>query len=199
MLDEEESELITACEEGDYDTVRLLVENGVDIEEKVYGITALMTAALKGYLNIVKILVEHGANVNVRGPGNNTALLGARTHDKVIKYLVKRGADVNVHEMFGNSPLKQAIYFNKYNIVKFLVENGADIYLKSNDGGNYVSSNNNAIQYAEKTLPGIIERGTKAEKIKANKIWKFLMKENLMLMSRITNPDTFRTVFSYVV
>ena len=70
-------ELIDAARYGDLETVKLLIENGADINAKDEdGYTVLMHASFNGYLEIVKYLIEKGANVNEDKDGV-TALWGA--------------------------------------------------------------------------------------------------------------------------
>lgn len=47
--------------------------------------------------------------------------------EEIIRLLVKNGADVNVDDKYGCSVLVKAILLNSVSLLKFLVENGADI------------------------------------------------------------------------
>lgn len=63
----------TCC--GDEKLVKLLIENGADVNFKSSaGMTALKLASLHGSFNLVKLLIENGADVNVRDLENKTAL-----------------------------------------------------------------------------------------------------------------------------
>ena len=65
--------LMAACENGQTDTVRFLVENGANVNsvQKVMGNTALMFACHNGNLEIVRYLCQNGADPNII---NNTGL-----------------------------------------------------------------------------------------------------------------------------
>lgn len=53
---------------------------------------------------------------------------------KLIKSLLEQGAEINYQDDRGNTPLINAAYEGLFSIVKCLVENGADIYLKDKFG-----------------------------------------------------------------
>lgn len=55
--------------------MRLLMEEGADIEEKnTHGSTALIEACRSGYLECVQLLVEHGANMYAPDGDGKTCL-----------------------------------------------------------------------------------------------------------------------------
>ena len=59
--------LAMASMKGYTDIVKLLVENGADVNKKgANGLTALMLASSGGYLDIVEILIKNGADVNAK-------------------------------------------------------------------------------------------------------------------------------------
>ncbi|MEM9051186.1 MAG: ankyrin repeat domain-containing protein [Bacteroidota bacterium] len=52
-----------------------------------------------------------------------------------VKQHIKAGSDINIKEpMGGSTPLISAVTFNNYEIAKALVDAGADLGLKNNDG-----------------------------------------------------------------
>lgn len=63
-LQEKKTTLFEAAEKGNEAMVKLLLENGAEVEEKgPFGQTALMRAAASGHEGKVKLLLEHGANI----------------------------------------------------------------------------------------------------------------------------------------
>ncbi|XP_014231676.1 uncharacterized protein LOC106655674 [Trichogramma pretiosum] len=54
---------------------------------------------------------------------------------KCIKILLKNGLDVNIQDRDGRSPLNEAVSYCNYNLVKFLIEHGADMSTVRFKGG----------------------------------------------------------------
>ena len=90
---------------------------------------AFWEAARTGELATVKRLHEDGFDVNELTPYGATALSFAcdKGHLDVVRYLVENGADVNVTDTFyGFNPLGQALFGEHDEIVKLLLEKGAE-------------------------------------------------------------------------
>jgi ankyrin repeat protein len=80
---------------GHTDTMKTLLEQGVDVNAKTTdGSTALMGAAIYGHTDMVKFLLEQGADVNAKANNGFTALKGAKRmgHAEIIRMLNKAGA-----------------------------------------------------------------------------------------------------------
>ena len=103
-----------ACEDGDFETFKYLVESCVDVEVDCEYINI---AAEYGYINIVKYLVERGTNIHACNnyPIRYSAMNG---HFEVFKYLAECGADVHTYHEF---PLCLATDYGHLEIVKYLV------------------------------------------------------------------------------
>lgn len=95
--------LYTAAANGNIVTVKALLDQGTDVNEKGGGGllndgTALGVASLAGHFDVVKLLLDRGANVN-KSSGNMgwTALSRAayQGHTDTVKLLIDRGADIN--------------------------------------------------------------------------------------------------------
>lgn len=106
----------------------LLLENGADINAKSSEGTPLYEAAAKGKIDIVKLLVEKGADINIASD-RMTALHIAAYRGKfdVLKLLVQEGGDVNLKTEDGKTVLYEAIRGGHSNIVKWLIDRGADV------------------------------------------------------------------------
>ncbi|MFH5775462.1 ankyrin repeat domain-containing protein [Paracoccus sp. NGMCC 1.201697] len=92
--------LIPACERGHVETVRTLIEAGVDVDHvNNLAWTALLEAIILGdggprHRQIVDLLVKAGADVNL-ADGNGVTPLGharAAGYDKIQRILVAAGA-----------------------------------------------------------------------------------------------------------
>jgi ankyrin repeat protein len=51
-----------------------------------------------------------------------------------VERLIQTGADPNTQDKHGKTPLYYAVYFNRETIVKYLIEKGANVNLRSFDG-----------------------------------------------------------------
>lgn len=120
--------------------------------------TALMRAAFAGDLELVKLLLAHGADPHIQSKDRESTLMAAcglafingyhRQHPPaerlaVVKLLVDLGEDVNHADSYGITPLMAAANLGDINIVRYLIEKGADLGAhdlgKKNDG-NFGSS-----------------------------------------------------------
>lgn len=126
-------ELILAVKKGNLETVKLLISDGVDInQQNELGITALMEAAHNGHLEIVKLLVNNRANIDLEGSNLEvggsifTALTYATKngHFEIVVFLINNKADVNAG--FGGA-LYYAILSDNLKISEFLLNNGANV------------------------------------------------------------------------
>lgn len=116
-----------ACEKGHFKIVKLLVENGYDINSDYN--SGFLIACEKGNYKIVKYLIEKGINVNkIPKNYNFFPLYRAAKYNKlsIVKLLVDNGADISYNNTM--------VLFDCYslNIFKFLIEKGADITARNN-------------------------------------------------------------------
>ena len=103
--------LIDASKNGDLEKVKLLIENGANIEVKDNkGDTALILASYCRRLEIIKYLVEKGANINATNDNGRTALMWASIWRdlEMVKLLIEIGADVNIKNNYGKTVLDLA-------------------------------------------------------------------------------------------
>ncbi|GFY72014.1 ankyrin repeat and KH domain-containing protein 1 [Trichonephila inaurata madagascariensis] len=93
------------------------------------GNTPLMFACAAGHEDIVRILLDAGARVEDHNENGHTPLMEAASagHVEVAKLLVERGASINTHSNeFKESALTLACYKGHLEMVRFLLEAGAD-------------------------------------------------------------------------
>jgi ankyrin repeat protein len=93
----------------------------------------LMYAALYGSTDVMELLLRKGAKINGRNKANETALMWC-VHDKnKVELLLKYGADINASARSGNTPLLiGCVGNNQYEIVKMLLNKGANISARNN-------------------------------------------------------------------
>jgi len=131
-----EKPLYYATGNGDLQTVRWLVERNADVNSKSQFVpTAFLRAAQMGHLDIAKFLIEE-ANVDVNSFGDVgwTALHYAaeRGHLNIVGWLVEeRKVNVNANHRDGVRALHGA---TAPEIIKYLVQNGADVNAQTNWG-----------------------------------------------------------------
>jgi len=79
---------------GQYNAVKILVEDGIDIEKKSIGLTPLMFAARHNRVDIVNLLIKHGANLNVKSSDRRkiTAMKWAEITNAKESYVVLKEA-----------------------------------------------------------------------------------------------------------
>ena len=148
---------------GDADSTRTLLVAGADPNVQIpdWGGTALIIASTMGKTNVVQVLLDKGADPNLRDKNSFTALHAAvRDSDygedqgqraaavATLKVLLKHGADVNarLHQekptvralnevsFEGATPLALAAEVNSLDVIKALVEGGADPNIATEKG-----------------------------------------------------------------
>lgn len=103
-------------------------EFNLDIRDR-FGSTPLLIAAELGYNTIVEYLLEHGADPNaldIRSGFSSLMFASLTGNKKLIKVLIKHKANVNALSHWGCSPLSLAMGNNYRNVVKTLLNAGAD-------------------------------------------------------------------------
>ncbi|XP_052262259.1 ankyrin repeat domain-containing protein 17-like isoform X2 [Dreissena polymorpha] len=122
--------LMEAASGGYVDIVRLLIIHSADVNaQSSAGNTPLHYAACGGYEDVVQVLIEAGANVEQHNENGHTPLMEAASagHVGVAAILLNNGAGINTHSNeFKESALTLACYKGHLEMVKFLLEAGAD-------------------------------------------------------------------------
>ena len=120
-----------AAMQGDGETVRALLKQGVDVNAaQGDGMTALHWAGVKADAEMAEMLLYAGANVKAatRLGGFTPLFLAAKTGDAaVVETLVKASADVNVVTTMGATPLMLAAASGHADTVSILLEHGAEV------------------------------------------------------------------------
>lgn len=142
--------LITACSYNYSELAKLLISSGADINLKAKdGSTALIQAA-KNDPEIINLLLSKGADINARmkdGTGAFTksiyGILMGKGSTEVAELFLSKGADINeaptTGDMIGWTPLFLAVSDENENLVKFLIDNGANVNAKNNNGDTVLS------------------------------------------------------------
>ncbi|XP_070515069.1 ankyrin repeat domain-containing protein 17 isoform X3 [Cardiocondyla obscurior] len=122
--------LMEAASAGHVDIVTLLIAHGADVNaQSTSGNTPLMYGCAGGHEEVVRVLLDSGANVEDHNENGHTPLMEAASagHVQVAKILLERGAGINTHSNeFKESALTLACYKGHLEMVRFLLEAGAD-------------------------------------------------------------------------
>lgn len=146
--------LMIAAENGDARTVKTLLAKHLPVNQPdSAGRVALIYAThfngsqTPGKLEIARLLLENGANLNLLAPdlygGCTSALMNAAAGDNLVllKLLLNNKADVNLTCGDGRNALRAALKFEsytatpeRYEIIKTLIDAGADVNFAGVDG-----------------------------------------------------------------
>ena len=118
---------------------QVLIDAGADIETKDHlGRSPLLLACRSGALDVVKLLVKAGARVRATDKDGDTCLIFALYHGHIetVRYLVGLpDVDVNhANNYWLNTALHWAIERKNEDVVRVLIDAGADIEAESRSG-----------------------------------------------------------------
>jgi ankyrin repeat protein len=128
--------LFTAVRDNDINKIKTLFDDGKadvtlldDDSDNV-----LMYAALSSSADVMELLLKKGAKINGRNKAGETALMWSM-HDKdKVALLLKYGADINAAARSGNTSLLiGCVGKDQYEIVKMLLDAGANVSAKNNE------------------------------------------------------------------
>lgn len=156
--------LATAAFEGDEELVRVLLEHDADPNAPDgTGKGPLVYAAAKGLAPIVEMLLNAGADPNRLYAHNLTALMWTAGYPNVVtahdglataELLVARGANIHAMDDRGRTALMIAAERGHAEMVKWLMQHGADATLRDRQGKTAADlSSDAAVLDALQTLP----------------------------------------------
>ncbi|KAJ5634581.1 hypothetical protein N7528_002423 [Penicillium herquei] len=127
----QQARFYNAVHEGDEATVRVLLEDGIDMKMKsVRGEYPLHWAMHRGHQRVASLLLEKGADINAKDKFGETALmLACKARDQaMMQFLLDNGADVNLkndERAGGDTVLSFATTAGESQIVEMLLRRGA--------------------------------------------------------------------------
>jgi serine/threonine-protein phosphatase 6 regulatory ankyrin repeat subunit B len=123
--------LIWASVNGHKDIVELLIKNGANLNIKNNdGWSALVGAVFKNHYNIAKLLIDNGITINAEDKYLISALIFTydKGYNKMFELLFNAGVNSeNIQDKEGNNTLLMATRLGLINVVKSLLDNGANI------------------------------------------------------------------------
>lgn len=150
--------LHNACSYGHYEVTELLVKHGANVNvADLWKFTPLHEAAAKGKYEIVKLLLKHGADPHKKNRDGASPLDLVREGDQEVSDLLRGNAalldaakkgclarvtrlvtpeNINCRDAQGrnSTPLHLAAGYNNFEVVEFLLENGADVNAQDKGG-----------------------------------------------------------------
>jgi ankyrin repeat protein len=127
--------LLAVAQAGDENLVRELIDGGTDIETKDrWGATPLMIAVQSQHEHLVRMLLQAGADINTYNINTQSLMYRAvmTGNEAILRLLLENGANTTFKSYYNDeTPLSIAITMQKLNVVKILVDYGADIELES--------------------------------------------------------------------
>lgn len=127
-----ETPLRIAYQKRQYETVKWLVENGVELNDTEN--PACVTAARFGDAEIFSYLLDKGMVVNLSWSNGVSALYAAASEGKIdlVRLMVQQSVDIT---KYGGYALWSAAFNGDMEIIELLVQSGADVnYHKREDG-----------------------------------------------------------------
>lgn len=129
-LEQDAPPLWCAAAAGNLNCVKLLVENGADVNcTTLTNSTPLRAACFDGHFEVVQFLVENGADIEICNKQGHTCLMIScyRGHSKIAHYLIERGCQINRQSVHGNTALHDCVESPAYSkqILQLLVRHGA--------------------------------------------------------------------------
>lgn len=119
-------QLIQAAERKETETIKRLVEEGIDINTKdSEGRTAIMIATYNNDVDTAKVLIKAGADVNIQDNLKNNPFLyaGAEGYVEILKLAIGSGADPTITNRYGGTALIPASEHGYVDVIKELLAN----------------------------------------------------------------------------
>jgi ankyrin repeat protein len=127
------SALARSIYDGRYETTKILLAHGADIESRDdSGNTPLILAAPRG-LQVLRNLLDRGANANATNNNLETALIHSYSRESVLVLLDHR-AEPDAKDKRGMTALMHAAWWRNLEKVRVLLEKGADVNARTPEG-----------------------------------------------------------------
>lgn len=119
------------------DIVKLLVEKGANVNAQLNdGQSMLTIAKRRGRPDVIAFLESKGTKSDTINEYGGSLIIAVSRNDlPAVKVLLAKGSPVSeTDKVTGSNPLFEAIWIDNLEIIKLLVEHGADVNAKMKDG-----------------------------------------------------------------
>ncbi len=172
-----------------FEVAKLLIEHNVNINSSnIYGVTPIFNVR---NLDIAQLFIKHGANLNAQSHDGLIVLFYISDIDLIDLY-IRNGIDVNVIDSAGRIPLYYYSKLKNTSIVNLLVNAGANLNIKSDNGS--VLSIVHQSSDLDKSFPKFfIDHGAVASEIEIYHVYRDLFSEEQQkafdIFASITSDD----------
>lgn len=118
--------LMFAIDARQTEIAELLLKQRVDVNARVSNSTALILAASHGNYPLIELLVQKKANIRDKYAGDAIAAAIEGGHYEAVRTLLKLGVKHSLLDSDGRSPLNAAVHKEHKEILKLLLQSGAD-------------------------------------------------------------------------
>ena len=128
--------LMLAAEKGHIGSIRLLLNNGGELNKRnEIGWLPLHSAAAGDHTDVVESLIEKGRNWNALPVTlHGTTVLHLATRLELVSLLVKEGADIRARDNRHKTPSHVAAEKGQTDTASYLLHQGADVNSRDEDG-----------------------------------------------------------------
>jgi len=140
--------IIAAATAGHAQTTAMLLDYGADPTFKdSSGGSALSNATLFGQKDVVLTILDKTPDLPKDVTEELLLLAGGLGHKEITLALLKYGVNIDARGVKNRTPLMAAVAFNKTEIVKLLIDHGADTNAKDSDGNSVIQLAQNKGNY----------------------------------------------------
>eukprot|EP00833_Pecoramyces_ruminatium_P005883 jgi/Orpsp1_1/1179915/evm.model.c7180000071330.1 len=121
---------------GNIEMTKTLIDYGFNVNKKyIFTVeNSLFYSIVLVKIEYVKFLVENGIDINVRQKGNTALTLASKIGNiEIVKCLIEKGIYMYAKDKKGNDAIMNALIFNHPDIVKYLLFNEENNFLKNNN------------------------------------------------------------------
>lgn len=157
VLRDIDQQLLGAAEDGDLETICVLLKQGADVNvERGDGYTPFLLALGEGHNDACKRLLDAGARVDAATKIGSSAMHIAASGGNLegLELLQRLGLSIESRDRYRSTPLMDAIECHEVEAAEWLLQHGADVNACNKDG--WTSLHNayaTSLEYEEEGVP----------------------------------------------